>query len=334
MAGTIKDLAQETGLGLATISSYLNGGNVREKNRVKIEAAIEKYNFRINEMARSLKTNRTKTVGVVIPELSSNFFAKIIMQLEDLLRQHGYATIVCDSRSDPIRQQEAMEFLFSKRVDAVVNAPINHNNDHLKLFLQAQKPVVLIDRKIVSNQCDNVLIDNVDAIRSAVSLLVRGGHQKIGFVSGPEYVFTAAERVTGYRLAMLEAGLPVEDRFIVPTDYSIQSGKEAMSQLLQRNPDMTAVVATNDAITVGAMIAINEYGVSVPNQLSVIGFDDEDFARACHPGLTIMAQPLREIADKTVEILLTRLEGRGDLPAQEIRFQAKMITGKSIQNLI
>ena len=115
MGATMKDIARVTGLGLATISSYLNGGNVREKNRIKIEAAIDELDFEVNEVARGLKTNRTKTIGIIIPELNNIFCAEIITEVEDVLRNHGYATMICDCRTDAAREAEAVEFLFRRR---------------------------------------------------------------------------------------------------------------------------------------------------------------------------------------------------------------------------
>ena len=334
MAATIKDLANETGLGVATISSYLNGGRVREKNRIKIEAAIKKYDFHINEIARGLKTNRTKTVGIVIPDLTSSFFAEIITKLEDLLQEHGYGVLVCDSRSDLKKLHSAVEFLFSKRVDAIINAPLTHDSAYLDSFLKAGKPVILIDRKLMAPKCDNILIDNIDATRMAVEYLIQNGHKKIGYVAGPDHVFTAVERLHGYHLAMLEAGLPTEERFVVHSrEYSIFGGRTAMQTLLERNPDMTAVVVTSDDLTVGSMIAINESGISLPNDLSLIGFDNVDFACASHPGLTIVRQPIQEIAAKTVDVLLARLNGSSDVPPQEVRLKAHMIMGKSVKCL-
>ena len=152
----MKDIARKTGLGLATISSYFNGGNVREKNRKKIEAAIEELHYEVNEVARGLKTNATRTVGVVIPELNNVFCAEIITEMEDILRGHGYATIVCDCRTDRKLEQEAVDFLSRKRVDGIINMPVDTEGCHLKKFLKTGKPVVLIDRKIQGAACDSV----------------------------------------------------------------------------------------------------------------------------------------------------------------------------------
>ena len=169
----MKDIARRTGLGLATISSYFNGGNVREKNRIKIEEAIEELHYEVNEVARGLKTNATKTIGVVIPELNNTFCAEIITGMEDVLRSHGYATIVCDCRTDKKLEREAIEFLIRRRVDGVINMPVDEEGNHLKKFQRTGKPIVLIDRKIQGISCDSVLVDNEKAAEDAVRAVYR-----------------------------------------------------------------------------------------------------------------------------------------------------------------
>lgn len=332
MSATIKDLARETGLGLATISSYLNGGNVRESNRIKIEAAIEKQGYVINEMARGLKTNKSMTVGIVVPELKSNFFAKIISEAEDILRHHGYSVIVTDCRTDPVREQEAIDFLIRKRVDGIILAPVSSTSTNLKSAIQNGKSVVQIDRKLDKLPCDSVSVDNIEAMCRAVDTLVEKGHRVIGFVSGPNDVYTARQRAVGYRKAMEENGLKVQENLIIESDYSIQGGRKAAIDLLQKNPDMTAMIVGNDDMTIGCMIAINELEISVPNDLSIIGFDHEEFSRACHPQLTIVAQPSIEIARCSSELLLRRLAG--DTSAIEhVKLSTSIIKGKSIKQI-
>ena len=178
MGATMKDIARVTGLGLATISSYLNGGNVREKNRIKIEAAIDELDFEVNEVARGLKTNRTKTIGIIIPELNNIFCAEIITEVEDVLRNHGYATMICDCRTDAAREAEAVEFLFRRRVDGLILMPSGKSGKHLERFLHVGKPVVLIDRNLEDVPCDSVLVDNRGAAQAAVERLFFFGFRR------------------------------------------------------------------------------------------------------------------------------------------------------------
>ena len=296
MAATMKDIAKRTGLGLATISSYFNGGNVREKNRVKIEEAIEELHYEVNEVARGLKTNATKTIGVVIPELNNTFCAEIITGMEDVLRSHGYATIVCDCRTDKKLERDAVEFLSRKRVDGIISMPVDAEGNHLKKFQKTGKPIVLIDRRIQELSCDSVLVDNEKAAEDAMRVFFKAGHRKIGIIGGPEEISTAQERLQGYRSAYEKENLPVRESLIYHGDYTIQGGVRGIEKLVADNPDMTAVFVTNYEMTMGAVIGMNELDLKIPEQLSMIGFDNLQFARACSPKLTIVAQPTSGIA--------------------------------------
>lgn len=349
MAATMKDIARRTGLGLATISSYFNGGNVREKNRKKIEEAIEELHYEVNEVARGLKTNATKTIGVVIPELDMIFCTEIIIGMEDILRNHGYATIVCDCRTDKLLEKEAVEFLMRKRVDGIINMPVDSAGNHLKAFQRTGKPIILIDRMIQDISCDCVLVDNEQAAMDAVELLFANGHRSIGIIGGPSDVFTAQERMAGYFKAHQKHGVAVENALIYHGDYTIQGGVRGIEELVKRNPQMTAVFVTNYEMTMGAVIGVNELGIHLPDELSLIGFDNLQFARACNPKLTLVSQPTDRIAREVARIMLDRLEGShsdeqqesGNVPGNIRRhrtsdghiiekLQTEMILGKSV----
>ena len=305
MAATMKDIAKRTGLGLATISSYFNGGNVREKNRVKIEEAIEELHYEGNEVARGLKTNATKTIGVVIPELNNTFCAEIITGMEDVLRSHGYATIVCDCRTDKKLERDAVEFLSRKRVDGIISMPVDAEGNHLKKFQKTGKPIVLIDRRIQELSCDSVLVDN-----------------------------EAQERLQGYRSAYEKENLSVRESLIYHGDYTIQGGVRGIEKLVADNPDMTAVFVTNYEMTMGAVIGMNELDLKIPEQLSMIGFDNLQFARACSPKLTIVAQPTSGIAREVASIMLKlgAAESEETEPITE-KLGAEIIMGKSVRVL-
>ena len=335
MAATMKDIARRTGLGLATISSYFNGGNVREKNRIKIEEAIEELHYEVNEVARGLKTNASRTIGVVIPELNNTCCAEIITGMEDVLRSHGYATIVCDCRTDKKLEREAVEFLIRRRVDGIINMPVDEEGNHLKRFQKMGKPIVLIDRKIQGIDCDSVLVDNKKAAEDAVRYFIGRGHRNIGIIGGPEEVFTAQERMAGYYKALESAGIPVRESLIWHGDYTIQGGVRGLEELVQNNPEMTAVFVTNYEMTMGAMIGVNELGIRIPEQLSMIGFDNLQFARACNPKLTIVAQPTDGIAREVAKVMLNHLENAGETSGELFseKLETEIIAGKSVRVL-
>lgn len=311
---TMKDIARETGLGLATISKYINGGHVLDKNKAAIDDAIEKLGFTVNEVARGLKTSRTRTIGVVIPELSNLFITSIITAMEDVLRRRGYAVITCDCRSDPAQECEVVRFLLGKRVDGIINMPTSMDGAHLLPALDAGVPVLLVDRMIpaIREHVSAVLVDNVGASAGVVRTLIAAGHRDIGILLGPRDVFTSQQRRLGYSQVLTDNGLLLRESRIFYCDYTVQGGYEGMRRLLAMDSRPTAVYITNYEITLGAIIAINEMGVRIPGQLSLIGFDNMQLSQVVRPRLTTVSQPLELIGEKAADLILRRLEGGPD----------------------
>jgi LacI family transcriptional regulator len=308
MPATIKDVARETGLSLATISKYLNGGNVLDKNKELIEAAIRKLDFKVNEMARALKTNRSMTVGVLIPNFENIFFTSIVSNIENDLLQDGYSTIVCDYKEDPRLEAEKLNFLLDKMVDGIIIMPLTDSDELINEIIAKEIPVILIDRMINNVNCDVVLVDNLNASYNAVEQLMMRGHKRIGIIVGPEAVYTAQERLKGYIRVHEDYGREVDPRLIKYGDYQMRSGYELFQELLRIEPPPTAVYVTNYEMTLGAVIAINETNIKIPEDLSVIGFDNLALARIVKPSLSIVVQPMQQIGEVAAHILLRRLK--------------------------
>lgn len=317
MAATIKDIARETGLSIATISKYMNGSTLREKNRIAIERAIKKLDYTVNEYARGLKSNKSRTIGVVIPELSNLFVTQIITKMEEILRGKGYSIIICDCHTDEKLECEAVHFLMGKMVDGIVNMPVCKNGRHLQPAVDKKIPIILIDRPInsLAGIADSVLIDNTAAAKTAISYLLQRGHREIGIIVGPEDVFTSTQRLKGYFDAFASCGFPVNERNILHSDYTVQGGYACMRRLLTQG-NCTAVFVTNYEMTLGAVIAVNEMGLKIPDEISFIGFDNMDLSRITHPQLTIVTQPLEQIGFHAAKLLLEHLTG--DVPSAPI----------------
>jgi LacI family transcriptional regulator len=328
MAATMKDIANRTGLGLATISKYLNGGNVREKNRIAIEAAIRELDFTVNEVARGLKTRHTRTIGIVIPELSNVFITSVISAMEDILRQRGYGVLVCDSRTDPVLEQQAVQFLLNKRVDGIVVMPVSGDGASILPAIQMEIPVVLIDRLVeaLDGQVDSVSVDNFRASYDSIDYLIQQGHQRIGIIAGPKGIYTSRQRLAGYRAAMERHHLPVSESMIHFSDYTLQGGYYAAEEFLACAPEATALFVTNYEMTLGTMLLFNEMGIKIPDQVSVIGFDNLELARIVNPKLTIVEQPIRELGIRTAEILLERFA-----KPEEAEKRSKVVLSTSLQ---
>ena len=333
MASTMKDLARETGLGLATISKYFNGGTVREKNRVLIESAVKKLHFVPNEVARSLKTRQTRVIGVVIPELSNAFITSIISSMEDILRQKDYAVLVCDCRSDPKREKEAVEFLLHRRVDGLINMPTDPTGAHLKTALNAGIPVLLVDRLIdpLRGKTSAVIIDNEHAAGQAVRRLTSLGHRRIGLVLGSPHLYTTDRRLTGYLNALKEAGITSSGDYIRYGDYTMDGGYQAVQQLLSLKERPTALFVTNFEMTLGAMLALQHNSIRVPDDLSVIGFDKLELFGEIFPDLTLIRQPQMSIGREAANLMLDLLGSGTAATHRIVTLTTEMTEGSSIK---
>lgn len=326
---TMKDIAKETGLALATISKYLNGGNVRPENKILLDQAIEKYNFQVNETARSLKTRKSKMIGIIIPDLANTFIVTSITVMDEFLRQHGYGIMVTDCRNDESREKEAVDFMIGRQVDGLIHMPLGTSGNHLSTVTARKIPIVLVDRKIPGFHF--VGVDNVKAGRMATEQLLEKGHKNIAIITGPSQLSTAVERLEGYRLALEDGGVPLQESHIFNADYTIESGYQQMKKLLLSQKDITAVVVTNYEMTVGAMIAVNEMSLDIPQELSLVGFDNLLLSQVMKPKITIVSQPVVAIANTTAQLLLDKIEKKEHLDS--VIIPPILEEGKSIQDL-
>ena len=335
MSATLKDIAKETGLSTATISKYINGVKLKEKNSILIENAIKKLNYTVNEYARGLKSNKSKTIGVVIPELSNLFITQIITNMEKLLRTKGYSTIICDCHTDEKIEFEAVNFLLSKRVDGIINMPVDKKGEHLKLAIEKKIPIVLIDREIeeIKNVTESVLVDNMQATYNATEHLLLNGHTEIGVILGPKDIYTSKLRLKGYKKALENFKITYNSNNVEFSDYTVEGGYESFGKLLKKNNKITAIFTTNYEMTLGAIIAINEKGINIPNDLSFIGFDNLDLAKITQPKLTIVTQPLEQIGMYAAELMLRKINNFEDNSFYS-NLPTEMIYGNSVKKIL
>ena len=335
MAATLKELSRETGLGLATLSKYFNGGTVREKNRIAIEAAVKKLRYVPNEVARSLKTQQSRVIGVVIPELSNTFITSIISSMEDILRRHDYAVIVCDCRSDAKREKEAVEFLLHRRVDGLINMATDPSGAHLKAALNAGIPVLLVDRLVESlrGKTSAVIIDNIHASLQAVRKLTDLGHRRIGLVLGSPGLYTTNQRLTGYLNALQEAGISPTEDYIRYGDYTMDGGYQAVQALLKLKKRPSALFVTNFEMTLGAMLALQHQNIRVPEDLSVIGFDKLELFGEIFPDLTLIRQPQLSIGREAANLMLDLLSSHDAVSHRIVTLTTELSEGHSVRSL-
>lgn len=322
----IKQVAERAGVSTATVSKYLNGVKLREKNRRAIEAAIRDLDFKVNEIARGLRTNKSMTVGVLIPELDNLFATSIISVIENRVGRFGYSTMICDYQSSAALERQKLDFLLKKKVDGIIAMP-THLDAHM--ITQAAVPIVFIDRRIEGIDCDCVLADNYGAAYEATLHLIEHGHTDIGILCGPEKIYTTKERLRGYLGALGDHGIVPCARRIRFGNYDLLSGYEQTVTLMTQ-PDLpTALLVTNHEMTAGALLALYELELEIEKDISFIGFDNLELAQLSKPRLTIVAQPVAEIGRRAAEILIGRMQGEERVPVIT-QLPAELLRQKSV----
>lgn len=330
---TIKDVAKHANVSIATVSKYINGIPVREENRLKIDEAIKALDFKVNFIARGLKTNKTMTVGVLIPSLENIFATSIVSHIESILLQYSYSTIICGYNQNTKLENSKFDFLMSKAVDAMVILPLGISKEKIQDTLDNDIPVVLIDRPVQGLECDVVLVDNLNASYDVVEKLIVAGHREIAIICGPQEIYTAQERLKGYMRVYEDYNLPVNEENIKYGDYDVESGYRLMNDLLSRKSPPTAVFVTNYEMVLGSIMAINEKNVKIPEELSFVGFDNQELARVIKPNLSIVAQPIKQIGEDAANLILKRLKGDKTFFPYMYRLKTEYIQGQSVKSL-
>lgn len=333
MPATIIDIKNRTGLSLATISKYLNGGNVLPENKIKIEMAIKELHYEVNEIARGLVTNKTRTIGVSVYSIESIFNGTLLKYMGDTLRKAGYGLLICDSNQDEETERKNIKFLLNKKVDGLIVIPVEAGNGIIELVKNADIPLVFLDRAAENGGCDCVRIDNRMAALHATNVLIKNGHRDIAIISsGKEY--TGIERCKGFTDALKNVGVEIKEERYFKGIHSIEYGYESMKKIISMQNRPTAVFMTNYEITLGAVMAVNESSISCPEDISMLGFDDLILSHVTNPAMYMVVQPMKEMGEKCVELLLNKIEKKNtDMVPVELVLSTKLQEGNSIKDI-
>ena len=312
---TISELAKELGVSVSTVSRALNGTSVvKEDTRQMVLEAAEKYCYVPNEIARSLKKSSTKTMAVVLPDISETFFGTIVKEIDRVVSGQGYMLILADTHENADNEKKYLDMLYTRRVDALVLATVDCSGSTVRRFMESGAPVVFIDNVPDLQELDAVTIDNRQASRMAVECLAAHGHRRIAVIAGSEKETTGVDRLAGYEEAMAERNIPVDRKLVAYGNYKWESGYLQMKRLLalrKENP-FSAVYAISEKMTYGAMRAIAESGLRVPEDISVVGFDIHQVGMEPRQKITSVRQPEVEIGRRVGELLLRRLADLGE----------------------
>lgn len=299
---TIKDVARRAGVAPSTVSNYLTGNaRVSPPTAERIQEAIEALGYIPNMAARSLRINQTRTFGLIVPDISNPFFSEIVRTIGHVSQRMEYALILCDSGGDGEREKALLANLLSQRVDGILMIHTGRRSDYAELAQKAARPIVFVDREVRGWR--SVVTDNVAGGRLAARHLLGLGHERIGILAGNTHVRNVQERLEGFIGEVNAHGLSVDSSYIISGDQTLETGREVDFLLKLRQPP-TAIFATNDIIALGAWRKLVEMGVRIPEDISLIGYDNIEMTEITVPALTTIGQDKHEMGRQAVLALL------------------------------
>ncbi|WP_417069568.1 LacI family DNA-binding transcriptional regulator [Niveibacterium terrae] len=318
---TVTEVAKMAGVSVSTVSRILNGSaRVADDKREAVEKAIAALNFKPNLFAQSLKRGSSMTVGVLVQAVESPFFNETLRGIEDALSGTGYAPLIVSGHWNANEEAERIRLLSARRVDGLILLS-GHLDDEEVIAFSEHLPIIAAGRRLESPRAASLRLDNVEGGRLATRHLISLGHTRIAHISGPADHIDAVERLSGYRLALEEAGLAFDPGLVVQGDFREGGGLLALNQLLDRGHPFSALFASNDQAAYGARLALYRRGIRVPEDISLIGFDDLPSSSYTTPPLTTIRQPVYEMGCQAARALLSLIAGKSvslELPPLEL----------------
>jgi len=315
----MRDVARLAGVSTSTVSAVINNTvAVSPRRKSRVLDAMAALDYQPDAIARSLKTGKSNAIGIIVPDITNAFYPEVIRGAEEAAQAAGYSVLLCDSNEESAVEERHLSALFSRRVDGVLLACCANSRAH-ELIARRHVPVVFIDRLPPSTAVNTVCSDNVRAGQSAAEHLISLGHKRIGMLAGHLDLSPHHDRLEGFRKAMQEAHLPILDEYLISGNVQVEDGVQAGHLLLDLAVPPTAIMASNNKLLLGVLQAVDERKMSIPQDLSVLGFDDYLWNNHFNPTLTAVAQHSHEIGKRAFELLLQLLLQPGDAVPSPIR---------------
>ena len=327
---TIKKVAEVAGVSKTTISKYLNGGNVKKEYKEKVEEALKLLNYRPNLIAKALKTNRTYTIGILIPFINDSFATQIVANMEEAFQDKGYGILICGYEGNKYRFRSKLNFLLGKMIDAVVVFPSGLSAEDFDGIKDSKIPVCLIDREVEGVNADVIMTDNEIAGYVATNYLLQRGHTRIAFVTGYDTSYTSKRRNNGIKRALQEKGIP-EDQVEFAYCYSSDNIFDKVKALIESPLRPTAIFSTNFYLTNKTINALNHLRLRVPEDISLLAFDNVDTYSIYTTRLTILSQLPKQISAASVETILNRIKDT-ESPKKVLKMGIELVEGDSVKN--
>lgn len=310
---TIIDVARHAGVSIATVSHVLNQTHyVSKELRLRVKKAIRELNYRPNYIGRCLRKGKSGTVALIVPDIADPFFPEVTRGVEDFLGEHAYNLFLCNTDENPSKELLYLEIIESRQVDGIIIAPTISQKDTISTLEKIRKPVVIIDRGLSGVNFDQVFSDNVGGAYKAINHLLHLGHRRIGIIVPRSKIITIVDRLKGYKIALEEYGVKMDEDLISEGCFGIKGGYEATKTLLKKNSDISAILSTNDSMTLGAMLLLKEKSIKCPEDLSIVSFDDPPWTRAFTPTLTVVAQQTYQMGCEAARLLWSKLSSKSE----------------------
>lgn len=326
---TIKDVAAAAGVSVATVSRVLNGSDtVDAELAARVHDAVARLGYRRSGLARSLRIQRARVVGLVISDIRNPFFTDVVRGIEDRVAADGYSLVLCNSDEELSKEADYLDLFVEERMAGAIVSPASSRDTRLDALTGRGTPVVVIDREAVREAVDTVLVDNVRGGEIAVRHLIENGYRRIACVTGPPRTSTGADRLAGWEKALRAASLPVDEALVRRADFKESGGFDAAKDLLASPDPPDAFFVANNLMTVGVLAALREAGLEVPGDVGVVGFDDMPWAQLLRPALTTVAQPTYELGRRAAALLEGRIGGR-DAPPERVVLEPTLVVRES-----
>ena len=333
---TITDVAKRAGVSTMTVSRVVNGtGRTSSATRARVEAAVAELGYVPNALARQLRSKRTKTIALVVSDISNPFFTTIARGVEDVAAAHGFSVMYCNTDESDVEEERYLLMLIERQVDGILLVPARSSGEACLLLSAHHMPVVVLDRRIDARNVDSVRCDSEAAAYALTRHLVDLGHRRVAVLTGPRSISTSVDRVAGARRALDEAGLPLPDELVQYGGYSFGKSNQADGhrmalELLDAPGERpTAIFCANNFIAFGAIRALRAAGVRVPEDMSVVAFDDLPEEWVSEPFLTVAAQPAYEIGQRAATLLLSQIAGSHEPSGKSVVLPFELILRRS-----
>ncbi|UBX50720.1 substrate-binding domain-containing protein [Providencia alcalifaciens] len=330
---TIKDVAREAGVSVATVSRVLNlSPKASQASIASVQQAMNKLGYRPNAAARALVNQSSNTIGVLVNDVSDPFFGVMVKAVDAVAHKNGKHILICNGYHNAKEERQSIELLINNRCDALIIHSKALEDDELIAYAKEVPSMVLINRHIekIANRC--ISLNNYKGAYLATEHLIRQGHKKIAYISSNHQIEDAAQRLLGYRDALKNNGIELPESYVEYGEPSGEGGELAMTKLLIKSLDITAVVGYNDFMAAGAIAVLDENDISAPEQVSVIGFDDVLIARYIHPRLTTIRYPIQMMAERATQLALA-LAREETIPDENLVYSPTLVQRNSVRPL-